>query len=71
MAAVGRTPVGVVFQQLDVKPIQAAGRPDVERTFTDLLDSGDASQRQEEAEVVGEIRESAGDRLAARQILGF
>ena len=55
VAARGRAPVGVVLQQLDIEPVQAAGRPDVEGAFADLLDGGDAGQRQEEAEVVGEI----------------
>ena len=46
-------PSRVVLQQLDVEPVQAAGGPDVEGVFADLLDGGDAGQRQEEAEVVG------------------
>jgi hypothetical protein len=30
VAALGPAPLGVVLQQLDIKPVQAAGRPDVE-----------------------------------------
>ena len=57
VAALGRAPFGVVLQQLDIEPVQAAGRPDVEGAFADLLDGGDAGQRQEEAEMVREIRD--------------
>ena len=71
VAALGRAPFGVVLQQLDIEPVQAAGRPDVEGVFADLLDGGDAGQRQEEAEMVGKVRIGAGDRLAARQVLGL
>ena len=66
-AALGRAPVGVVLQQLDVEPVQPAGGPDVERVLADLPDGGDARQRQEEAEVVREIGVGAGDGLAARR----
>ena len=58
VAALGRAPFGVVLQKLDIEPVQAAGRPDVEGAFADLLDGGDAGQRQEEAEMVREV----GDR---------
>ena len=71
VAALGRAPFGVVLQQLDVEPVQAAGGPDVEGVFADLLDGGDAGQRQEEAEMVGEVGVGAGDRFAARQVLGL
>ena len=50
----GGSPFGVVLQQLDVEPVQAAGGPDVEGVFADLLDGRDAGQRQEEAEMIGE-----------------
>ena len=30
VAALGRAPCGVVLQKLDIEPVQAAGRPDVE-----------------------------------------
>ena len=64
VAALGRAPIGVVLQKFDIEPVQPAGRPDVEGVLTDLLDGGDASQRQEEAEMVGKILVSAGDGLA-------
>ena len=71
MAALGGSPFGVVFQKLDIEPVQAAGGPDVERAFADLLDGGDPGQRQEKAEVVREIVIGAGRRLAGRQVLGL
>ena len=71
VAALGRAPVGVVLQQLDIEPVQAAGGPDVEGVLADLLDGGDAGQRQEEAEMVGKVLVGAGDGLAARQVLGL
>ena len=55
VAARGRAPFGVVFQKFDVKPVEAAGRPDVERVFADLPDGGDAGERQEETEMVGKV----------------
>ena len=57
VAALGRAPFGVVLQKLDIEPVQAAGGPDVEGAFADLLDGGDAGQRQEEAEMVREVRD--------------
>ena len=71
VAALCRAPIGVVLQQLDIEPVQAAGGPDVEGAFADLLDGGDASQRQEEAEMVGKVGIGAGDRLAGGQVLGL
>ena len=71
MAAFGRAPLGIVLQKLDIKPIQAAGRPDVEGVLTDLPDGRDARKRQEEAEMVGKILVSAGNGFAARQVLGL
>ena len=53
-----RVPVRVLLEQLDVELVEAAGGPDVEGVFADLLDRGDAGQRQEEAEVIGESRRS-------------
>ncbi len=51
--ALGRVPVRVVLQQLDIEPVEPARRADVEGVLADLLDGGDAGQRQEEAEMVG------------------
>jgi hypothetical protein len=44
---------------------------DVEGALADLLDGGNARQRQEEAEVVREVGVVAGDRLAGCQVLGL
>jgi hypothetical protein len=52
-------------------PVQPAGGPYVEGAFADLLDGRDAGERQEEAEMVWEVGIGAGDRLAARQVLGL
>ncbi|HEV8524398.1 MAG TPA: hypothetical protein VGQ71_07845 [Terriglobales bacterium] len=71
MAALRRAPFRVVFQQFDVQAIQAAGGPDVEGVFADLADGADARQRQEEAEMVWEVLEGAGDGLAAGQVFGL
>jgi hypothetical protein len=71
VAARGRAPFGVVLQQLDIEPVQPAGGPDVEGVLTDLFDGRDAGERQEEAEMVRKVCIGAGDRLAARQILGL
>ncbi len=68
--AVG-VPVGVFLQQLDVEPVEAAGGLDVEGVFADLLDGGDAGQRQKEAEVVVEVGVVAGDRFAIDEVLGL
>jgi hypothetical protein len=48
-------PLWVVLQQLDIEPVQAAGGLDVEGVLADLLDRGDARQRQEEAKVIVEV----------------
>ena len=71
VAALGRAPIGVVLQKFDVEAVEAAGRPDVEGVLADLPDGGDAGQRQEEAEVVGEVLVGAGDGLAAGQVFGL
>lgn len=71
VAFVGATPVGIVLDQLDIEPVKAAGRADVKRAFADLLDGGDTGQRQEEAEMVGEIGVAAGDGFASGDVLGL
>jgi hypothetical protein len=71
VAARGGAPFGIVLQQLDIEPVQPAGGPDVEGAFADLLDGRDAGERQEEAEMVREVGIGAGDRVAARQVLGL
>ena len=42
MAARGGAPVGVVRDQLDIEPVEAAGRADIKGAFADLLDGADA-----------------------------
>jgi hypothetical protein len=64
-------PVRVLFQQLDVETVEAAGGLDVKRILADLLDRGDARQRQEEAEVVVKVGVSAGDGLAINKVFGL
>ena len=59
-----RVPVRIVLQQLDIEPVEAARGLDVKSVFADLLDGGDAGQRQEEAEMVREVGVGAGDGLA-------
>ncbi|MCY1223678.1 hypothetical protein D9M72_358140 [compost metagenome] len=61
----------VVLQQLDVKLVQAPGRADIDRAVLDFLDGGNTRKRQEKAKVVGELRELAGQGLAAGQVFGF
>src|SRR5260370_635326 len=70
-AALGRAPFRVVLQKFDVEPVQAAGGPDVEGAVADLFDGRDPGKREEETEMVWEVAIGAGDRLAARQILGL
>ena len=70
-AALGRRPTRVLAQQLDVQLVQAASGTHVDGVVLDLLDGGDAGQRQEEAEVVGELRVVASDGIARGQFLGL
>src|SRR6476620_11199234 len=70
-AAIGRAPLGIVLQKLDIKPVQAAGGPDVERAFADLFNRRDASERKEKTEMIREVPISAGGRLTARKVLGL
>src|SRR3546814_14088884 len=68
-AALGSAPIGIVLQQLDVELVEPTRGADVERAFAHLLDGGDPGKRQEEAEMIGELGEGAGDRFAGKQIL--
>ena len=70
-AAGRRVPVRVFLEQLDVEAVEAARGLDVEGVFADLLDRGDAGQRQEEAEVVVKVGVGAGDRLAIDEVFRF
>jgi len=64
VAAYCCAPIGIVFQQLDIKTIQATGCANIERAVTYLLDGGDAREGQEEAEMVGKIRVRTGNGFA-------
>src|SRR3546814_6399650 len=68
-AALGSAPIGIVLQQLDVELVEPTRGADVERAFAHLLDGGDPGKRQEEAEMIRELGEGAGDRFAGKQIL--
>lgn len=57
--------------QFDVELVQAPGGAHVDRVVLDLLDGGDVGQRQEEAEVIGEVWIVAGDGFATGQFFGF
>ena len=61
VAALGGAPIGIVLQQLDIEPVQAAGGPDVERAFADLLDGGDARP------AAGRSRNGSGNRHRRRR----
>ena len=75
MVHVGATrngaPIEVVFQKLDIVAVHPACGADVERTFPNLLDGRDARQRQEEAEVVGEVGVGAGADFASGKVFGL
>ena len=68
VAALCRRPFGIIFQQLDIKPIQAARSANIEGVLADLADGADAGQWQEETKIVRKIRVRAGDGLAAHQV---
>jgi hypothetical protein len=53
------------------RPVHAARGANVEGAFADLLNGGDARERQEESEVIGEIGIGTGDGLAGVQIFGL
>ena len=67
----GDSPFGVDFQKFDIAPVQTADRPDVKKTFANLLNGGDPRQGQEETKVVRQVLKSAGDRVADRQPIGL
>ena len=71
MATLRGAPVGIVLKKLNIKPVQAAGGSDIEGVLCDLLDGRYAGERQEEAEMIGEIVVLAGDCLAIHQVLGL
>lgn len=71
LPAGGRVPLRVVLQQLDVEAIEAARGLDVEGVLADLLNGGDARERQEEAEFIAKAGIGAGDGLAIDEVFGF
>ena len=66
-----RVPIRISLQQFDVEAVEAARGLDVKGVFADLLDGGDARQRQEEAEVVVKVGVGAGDGLAIDEVFGL
>ena len=71
MTASGRTPLGIVLEQLHIQPVEAARGSNVKSIFSDLLDRGDACKRQEETEMVGKVLIPAGDSFAAAEVLSL
>lgn len=65
------SPIRVLAQQFHVQLVQPARGAHVNGVVLDLLDGGDARQRQEEAEVVGEVRIRTGYGFATSQFLGL
>ena len=64
MAAFRFAPFRIILQQLHIQLVQAACGADVKRALADLLNGGDAREREEEAEMVREIFVLAGDSFA-------
>lgn len=67
----GGGPIRILTQKLDVQLVETAGGPNVDRIVLDLPDRGDSGQRQEEAEVVGKLRQLTGDGVTRGQFLGL
>ena len=68
----GSAPVGIVLQQLDIKPVETAGRLDVKGTLADLFDGADTCKGQEEPEVIREFTVFTRDRRdIGRQVFSF
>ena len=66
MAPRGRTPLGIVLEQLDIQPVEAAGGSNVKSVLSDLLDCRNTGEWQEKTEMVGEVLVGTGDGFAAR-----
>ena len=66
VTALGRSPFGVVLQEFDIEAIEPPRGLDVEGALADLLDGRDTSERQEEAKMLGEVRERRDDRRYVR-----
>jgi len=69
VATRGRTPLGIVLEQLYIQPVEAAGGSNVKSVFSNLLDCRNTCERQEKTEMVGEVLVGTGDGFAARQVL--
>ena len=54
-------PIGIFAQQLHIELVQSPCGSHINRVVLNLLDGGDAGQRQEEPEVVWEIHKVCGD----------
>jgi len=71
-ATIRRVPCRIIPSKLDIEPVEAAGRPDVERTLPYLLDCSDAGQRKEITEVIRKVPVRADDRRrVASQVFGL
>jgi hypothetical protein len=66
-----RSPVGIIAEQFDVKPVQSARRLDVKGVLTDLFNRGDSGQRQEKPKMVREIREGTRDGFTVAEAFGL
>ncbi|MDR2875671.1 MAG: hypothetical protein LBV44_07065 [Methylobacillus sp.] len=71
MAARVRAPFGVIFEQLDIEPVEAAGGADVKGVFADLPDGADAGKREEEAEMIGKVGVIAGHHFTTGEVFGL
>ena len=69
--AFGSAPFRIVFQQLDIELIEPPGRLHIDWVVFDLLDRGNAGERQEEAEMLGKVRINRCDSVAADEVFGF
>jgi hypothetical protein len=71
VATRGRTPFGIVLEQLDIQTVEAAGGSNVKSVFSDLLDCRNTGKRQENTKMVGEVLVGAGDSFAAAEVLSL
>lgn len=65
-----RCPFLVFAQQLNVQLVQTASSTHIDGVVLDLLDRGDAGQRQQETEVAGKIPVVTGDDSTCNQLFG-
>jgi hypothetical protein len=50
-----RSPIGILFQKLDIEFVQAPGGSDVERIVADRLGRRNAGEDQEKGEAIGKV----------------